>query len=333
MCDVSTPADEPDPFRAQTPAEFVDALNHLRVWAGQPAYRQISRLAAQRPDGRPAAEPLSPSTVQEVLAGKRLPRLPKLTFTESFVTACMRSRGATDQQAEAAVDRWRAAWRALATDEAPPPPPVDSDRPPARRKRPLVAALVLVAVFVAGAAAGSVGTWLATRDDVPATSAAGPDRQQTGECGPAVDRPAGPDILTRPATENWWTNDRRIGLAVKDRAAWDAAVDSGSQNPWDLLVVRGSVQVQIGHRYALVVTVSASASLVIRVRVQDNEAPEYKASLHEDVSVGPQECHRTFTFVGAKTSGTSEVTFQLGGHDAFRIAAKDLALIDVGPAG
>ncbi|PZG15685.1 hypothetical protein C1I95_19050 [Micromonospora craterilacus] len=64
-------------------------------------------------------EALPSSTTHEVLAGKRLPRLPRLEFVESFVRACLRARRRPEHEIETEVERWRQAWRALTATPTP----------------------------------------------------------------------------------------------------------------------------------------------------------------------------------------------------------------------
>ncbi|MEV6814199.1 carbohydrate binding domain-containing protein [Micromonospora sp. NPDC051296] len=79
-----------------------------------PRLRDLRELAGTRsgPGGR-RLEALPSSTTHEVLAGKRLPRLPRLEFVESFVRACLRARRRREHEIETEVERWRQAWLAL----------------------------------------------------------------------------------------------------------------------------------------------------------------------------------------------------------------------------
>jgi tetratricopeptide (TPR) repeat protein len=54
------------------------------------------------------------STASDLLNGSSLPRLPRLTFVEAFVTACARVVGNPPEVIESYVQRWRVAWRTLA---------------------------------------------------------------------------------------------------------------------------------------------------------------------------------------------------------------------------
>ncbi|RZS40829.1 tetratricopeptide (TPR) repeat protein [Herbihabitans rhizosphaerae] len=112
--DGRTDGAQPDPGTASTPAEFVEALKALRLWAGQPSLRRLSSLAGTTttPDGDEVAA-LPPSTASHVLTGKTLPRLPKLTFVEAFVTGCLSACGESTQRVRDQVHRWQNAWRAL----------------------------------------------------------------------------------------------------------------------------------------------------------------------------------------------------------------------------
>jgi hypothetical protein len=188
----------PDPAGVATPGQLVTQLNELRAWAGRPSFRTLRDLAGARPGtGEPAAEALPVSTTHEILAGKRLPRLPRLDFVEAFVCACLRAAQCPPDEIAAEVERWRCCWRGLARTgggEAPADP-----APPARRRagwwghlrggrRPavLVAAAVLLVAAGGFAGAAAAGTLERGRAAAP-TSAAGapaaatfPDAHTTG---------------------------------------------------------------------------------------------------------------------------------------------------------
>jgi tetratricopeptide (TPR) repeat protein len=112
--DGRTGTGQPDPGTTSTPAEFIDRLNALRLWAGQPSLRRLSRLAGTTTtaDGDEIAA-LPPSTASYVLTGKTLPRLPKLAFVEAFVTGCLAAGGSSAQQARDQLCDWQQAWRRL----------------------------------------------------------------------------------------------------------------------------------------------------------------------------------------------------------------------------
>ncbi|WP_033346626.1 carbohydrate binding domain-containing protein [Catenuloplanes japonicus] len=74
----------PDPSVAGSPAQFTDALNRLRAWAGEPSLRTLRDLA--HPPGA-----LPTSTVHDILSGRRLPRMPRAEFVDAYVTACLRA--------------------------------------------------------------------------------------------------------------------------------------------------------------------------------------------------------------------------------------------------
>ncbi len=104
------------------PEAFLVELRKLRDCSGRPSFRKLSALAERRiaaapPEGRP--EPLPPSTVSEVLAGKRLPGLPRWGFVEANVVACLRASGEHPGTVAAETARWRERWSALAADENP----------------------------------------------------------------------------------------------------------------------------------------------------------------------------------------------------------------------
>ncbi|MGH3757841.1 tetratricopeptide repeat protein [Actinophytocola sp.] len=110
---------EPDPGSASTPAEFVDRLSELRRWAGEPSLRQLRRLAGRtRTPGGDLVDVLPVSTISHVLTGKTLPRMPRMSFVDSFVGACLTACGTPEDEQAARLSRWRTAWRGLAGGEA-----------------------------------------------------------------------------------------------------------------------------------------------------------------------------------------------------------------------
>lgn len=123
-----TPNGPPDPSHAATAAQFVEQLNRLRRWAGQPSYRVLRELAGVKTGADGARIDVLPaSTAHEILAGKRLPRLPRLDFVESFVAACLRKAGLGPAEIEQELERWRQSWRILSGIGPP-----EMDDPPAR---------------------------------------------------------------------------------------------------------------------------------------------------------------------------------------------------------
>lgn len=72
-----TPADTPpDPATARNPAEFVDRLRRLKVWAGDPSYEQLRRRC-----GVPT------STLSDAVSARRT-RLPSLPVVAAFLRGC-----------------------------------------------------------------------------------------------------------------------------------------------------------------------------------------------------------------------------------------------------
>lgn len=127
-----TPNGPPDPSHAATAAQFVEQLNRLRRWAGQPSYRVLRELAGVKTGADGARIDVLPaSTAHEILAGKRLPRLPRLDFVESFVAACLRKAGLGPTEIEQELELWRQSWRILSgigapeMDDPPDQPPGD----------------------------------------------------------------------------------------------------------------------------------------------------------------------------------------------------------------
>lgn len=83
----------PDPTTANSPAEFVDALRRLKIWAGDPSFEQLHRRS-----GVPA------STLSDAVNVRRA-RLPSLEVVKRFVRAC----GGKPSE----LAGWEAKWRAL----------------------------------------------------------------------------------------------------------------------------------------------------------------------------------------------------------------------------
>ncbi|GAA2887779.1 hypothetical protein Acy02nite_82190 [Actinoplanes cyaneus] len=140
----------------RTAEDFLAELRRLRAQAGDPSFRQLHRIAAKLIADAPTGyrmDPLSPSTTSEVLAGKRLPRLPRLEFVESYVAACLSSSGVDEPAVDAEVARWRTLWHSLTTPREPEEPANT-----VRVKRPSPSlTLLLILVFLAGLAVGVVG--------------------------------------------------------------------------------------------------------------------------------------------------------------------------------
>jgi tetratricopeptide (TPR) repeat protein len=104
----------PDPAAAETTEQYVRLLQDLRRWAGQPSLRRLRALGGStRTDGGDEVDALPTSTTAHLLAGRGLPRLPRLDFVESFVAACLAARRCDAAQIAAERARWVRAWRAL----------------------------------------------------------------------------------------------------------------------------------------------------------------------------------------------------------------------------
>lgn len=136
---------DPAPFRpgpAATPADLVEELRRLRARTGAPSLRELRRIAEHR-----RTEPLPPSTLSEILGGKRLPRLPRLELLQSYVAACLSAAHLDDHLINAELPHWHALWRALAEPSAP------------RRRPPPRPWLTAAAVFTSGLLLGAAGTY------------------------------------------------------------------------------------------------------------------------------------------------------------------------------
>ncbi|WP_143047261.1 XRE family transcriptional regulator [Amycolatopsis xylanica] len=121
---------EPRPEEASTPAEFVAALNRLRLWSGL-TYRQLEGKAAA------AGDVLPPSTTATALGRTTLPRE---QLVETFVKAC-----------GADPENWVAARKRLAMG-----PDAAAPEPPSRERRRLWPLLLAAVVLVAAGAVTTV---------------------------------------------------------------------------------------------------------------------------------------------------------------------------------
>ncbi|GAA2644624.1 hypothetical protein [Paractinoplanes durhamensis] len=309
------------PAPVASAADFVAELRRLRAWVGRLSLRELSKIAERRrlADGG-RTELLPPSTTSEVLAGKRLPRLPRLEFVESYVAGCLSAGKVDEAQIEIELAHWRELWRSLAEPSTAP-----ACEPVAVRPRPRLSAwLVLAAVFLSGGGLGVAGTqWWNGRQPAAGSlaAAASPDAC----AGPDTPVPAGRDIVG--PTPAWWVNDTTIPLHSAG-LAFDAEVRPGTQRAGDVVIVK-NVQLVQGRHYALAFTASTDRPTTVKVRAQDNEQPYYYPSIDRDFPVDANPCRHVYAFVGGKTSSHSELTFQVGGHpDPFRLAVSGVALVD-----
>ncbi|MFE0025525.1 hypothetical protein [Amycolatopsis sp. NPDC059021] len=106
---MTSPTADIDPLDATTVAEFAACLRQVRLRAGNPSYRALQQWGARN------KVPLPRSTVQDALAGRRLPR-------KSLVLGLIRACGVP-------VDdrRWENAWTRLAGQAGSTPAPPRSD--------------------------------------------------------------------------------------------------------------------------------------------------------------------------------------------------------------
>ena len=309
---------------------FLAELRQLRDRSGRPSFRKLSSLADQRIAASPREdqpEPLPPSTISEVLAGKRSPRLPRWGFVEAYVVACLRADGADPATVAAETARWRERWDALAVEELP--------EVPAPRKQPSRrwAVAVLVAVFLLGVGTGVLGTVRWAGRTSPA-AIADPVYAATADRCATAPQPAGKDLLrqgrdTATARGGWWVDDPgKATLSTRGRG-FDASVPGGTTRPADVLVIMSDVTLVAGHSYELAFTATADREATVRVRVQDSRPPDYLPSVSRDFRVGPAACRRAYRFPGAVSSPHSELTFQLGGQaDSFRLTVSDVVLVE-----
>ncbi|MCA2218401.1 carbohydrate binding domain-containing protein [Jidongwangia harbinensis] len=320
----------------RTPEDFVAELRRLRAQVGDPSFRNLHRIAGERiadaPNGH-RMDPLSPSTTSEILGGKRLPRLPRLEFVESYVTACLSFHGVDGPATTAEVERWRERWHSLATrEQQEEPAPVDAPRP----RRPLTRLLVVVA-FLAGLGVG-IGvsrSWPADRSAAASVTApAEPSTEAPDVClAQGTTLPTGQDVLRLPPegqqTGSWWVNDPDFATLHTDGRRFRADVVAGKSRPGDVIIVKSDVALVQGSTYALAFSASADHPTTVRVRVQDNQPPLYEWSHDQEVPVTQHGCLHLYQFVARKSSAHSELTFQVGGHDQdFRLQIQDVSLVE-----
>lgn len=101
---MTSPADDIDPLDSITVAEFAECLRKVRTRAGNPSYRTLQQW------GERNRVPLPRSTVQDALAGRRLPR-------KTLVLALVRAFGIPTSDR-----RWEMAWTRLADQASKPVP-------------------------------------------------------------------------------------------------------------------------------------------------------------------------------------------------------------------
>ena len=93
--DVPGQDQRPNPRKARTSAEFVEALRQFRIWAGNPSFRDMARNCDRQ---------MGYSTMCAVLRKDELPR--RLEVVEAIITGC----GGSDEDRQ----RFATAWRRLA---------------------------------------------------------------------------------------------------------------------------------------------------------------------------------------------------------------------------
>ena len=101
---MTSSTDDIDPLDATSIADFAECLRAVRLRAGNPSYRTLQQW------GERNKIPLPRSTVQDALAGRRLPRKPLVL---GLVRACGNSM--SDR-------RWEIAWTRLADQTSKPAP-------------------------------------------------------------------------------------------------------------------------------------------------------------------------------------------------------------------
>jgi hypothetical protein len=296
----------------------VDQLNQLRAWAGRPSFRTLRDLAGVRPGtGDPPMEALPTSTTHEILAGKRLPRLPRLDFVETFVAACLRAGRCLPEEIEAEVGRWRGCWRALTQASAVSTvdgerhgsPLGDAGRPGGRWRaggRWLVPAVVVAAVFAAGTAAGRL---------LPAGSAR-PIDGGPGQPSATLAHSVAELVVNGtfdPPIDPWWRHGRPVVL-VDGRARVEVADEV--DKPWHDALGQSSISLRKNRTYTLGFDVSVDAERTFQVLIQ-TETPPRQTVLSRHVTLTPSAPSEmrsfAFRFVSPLTAGNGQILFHFGG--------------------
>jgi hypothetical protein len=103
-----------NPYDAADAEQFIALLKELRSWCGQVPLRRLRALGGSTTSASGAVvDALPPTTVSDILAGKRLPALPRRAFIEAFVTACLKAHGCSPEEIEAVRAEWVSAWQEL----------------------------------------------------------------------------------------------------------------------------------------------------------------------------------------------------------------------------
>jgi hypothetical protein len=307
----------PDPSCAGTPAEFIAQLNQLRAWAGRPSFRSLRGLAGVRPgSGDPPQEALPTSTTHEILAGRRLPKLPRLDFVEAYVAACLRAGRCSPEEIEAEVTRWRDSWRALTQAD------LDSGNgagqvstveiEPSRdqgewmlgrlwaARRRLVLAVMAVALFAVGTA---TGRFLPGGPASPETPTAAPGRRGSTFAELIVNGTFDPPV------DPWWRHGKPVVLAAGHARV---EVTGGAVKPWDDALGQSSIFLRKGRTYTLGFDAWADSERVFRVLVQ-TETPPRQTPFNEPVPVTTARRPFAFRFVSPLTAGDGQILFHFGG--------------------
>lgn len=168
---LSDDAAPPDPARATTAAEFVDAMRRMKQWTGW-GFRQLEKRAAA------AGQVLPRSTLTLALTRQTLPR-------EDLIAAFARACGLDENQ----TGRWIAARRRIAAGDIPVRQPVAPVAAPRRlmlrltRRLAIVAAVLLVTTIV------GAGYLIEPRHP----RASGSDQEHPAPAGPPPAEPTTPE--------------------------------------------------------------------------------------------------------------------------------------------
>ncbi|TDD95376.1 Crp/Fnr family transcriptional regulator [Actinomadura rubrisoli] len=69
--------------------QFIDLLKAYHLACGQPSYRTLAQLSYRQRHGNLHLAPLSPTTVSNVLSGRRRNKIPRWEWVASFVISCL----------------------------------------------------------------------------------------------------------------------------------------------------------------------------------------------------------------------------------------------------
>ncbi|MCE0534097.1 hypothetical protein LWF15_01075 [Kineosporia rhizophila] len=141
-----------------------------------------------------------------------------------------------------------------------------------------------------------------------------PDVQQTGN----------------PLHRLWWSsNEAWLQFGHLAEHGFDAQVQGGRREPWELIVVRSCVPLTGGAKYRLTFQAQADHPAHMRVRVQENP-PTNLESFERDLEIGAGGKTYSYTFTAARTYPAGELTFQVGDNtEDFELTISDVAIAQI----